>query len=840
MKNIRINKILTLCMVSISFVAILVIQAIALEVETHKEINSYIADENSVVYGSYLNNYLKSNLGIEDGVKATFNSKVIKEWISDGGVYEDNPSGCVPYWRSRNHFHNPINNSGFSGWWDTGIISGMSAIDWINQPINTQSCGYYSWNDARKYYYAALTATDKATRETNFAGTFRALGQSMHLVQDMSVPEHTRNDGHYFFYDYEVWAKGLKVSDFSPKPFTPNDAFPLSINNLFDTNQYNGTNSDITTQAAIGLAEYSNANFLSPEHIFTGFNYPAYIGMTAKIETDPVTGKKKVYLSKTGNGENIDYLARTNSFFNYLPMDYKRYGLTLDDKKVYNNYAQLLIPRAIGYSSQVLSYFFRGQLEVEMSEGNLKVKNASSGTISSGTFELYYDNAKGERNLLTSAMANTLTSSSDPQIITFAAPSDGAASYMLVYKGKLGNEPNAVIGKFIPANAEFVVFTVSLNGIAGESLTKKSVLVWNPAENGLARAPIDNADTDFQKWYQCKTIIGDPMFSSFNWDQPPHKLAPELIDVEYMDYHASSASPYNIFPETFYASVLLPQTSSPGMTIYTGLRTSKKSSADNTRYIAVIMVSWTVWGPYYDHTDGTGNHPDVIEDVNVLEDVDVTGWTNWQGGDAEAIARAKYPADYHNHPDGGERVTSTLYMGTKVIRSGTDDYTFLGPLGEFASFVDNYSSLNWLEWNQGSISEHIIPPWYPRTDPTWTEEKNYAHGRYWYSSNLEGRYSLQSIINICVIQYTPCDHTSTQAEIYGPIVELWAFGSRVIAVEAQALSTKEGSTGYNWVARGRNTELETQIKDAIEMAYTLNGIPTNEIRKTSINIEIVK
>jgi hypothetical protein len=147
-------------------------QTFALEVETHKTINFYIANENSSINGFSLDNYLKNNLGMTEGVKATFKSQMVKELISDGGEYEDEPPGCAPYWRSRNHFHNPIDKSGFSDWWDTGIFSGMSAVDWINQPPNTQSCGFYSWNDARDYYYKALTSSDKATREANFADAF--------------------------------------------------------------------------------------------------------------------------------------------------------------------------------------------------------------------------------------------------------------------------------------------------------------------------------------------------------------------------------------------------------------------------------------------------------------------------------------------------------------------------------------------------------------------------------------------------------------------------------------------------------------------------------------------
>ncbi len=512
----RKEKIFLVINISLAFLLIVVNSLYALEVVTHRAINEYIAK--SAFVGFSLDDYIKQQLGMQKGYDEKLLGKEVFLWLSDGGAFEDKPPECfIPYMRSRHHFHNPIDNSGFSGISDTGILSGMSATDWAMQPVGSQSCGCYSWNDARDYYYKALTSADKATREANFAATFRAVGQVMHLVQDMSMPEHTHNDGHLFS-QYEDWVKGQNVSYYSVSvvSFTPSASIPLSIYNLFDTEQYSGMNPDITAQSTIGLAEYSNANFLSPDKIFSGFAYPSYNDAAARIERDPATDKDILYLDKIGHGENINYLARAQEFYNYLPSDYKKLSLTLDDAKVYSSYAGFLMPRAIGYSSQVLSYFFRGQLEVKMGDGTLKVKNASAETISSGTFALYYDNADGVRSILTSMQANTLTPGGE-QTINFT-PLVGATTYMLVYQGQLGDESNAVIGKFIPIPVELVMFTVSLSGITGENMTKKSVLVWNPVSNGLEKPPMDNDDPDFQGWLIEKRDVGYPMFSGFSGD----------------------------------------------------------------------------------------------------------------------------------------------------------------------------------------------------------------------------------------------------------------------------------------------------------------------------------
>ena len=68
----------------------------------------------------------------------------------------------------------------------------------------------------------ALTSTGNTERDKYFAETFRGLGQLMQLVTDMSVPEHTRDDGHYlgnlpFYEHYEKWVKGTENVNIIPK-----------------------------------------------------------------------------------------------------------------------------------------------------------------------------------------------------------------------------------------------------------------------------------------------------------------------------------------------------------------------------------------------------------------------------------------------------------------------------------------------------------------------------------------------------------------------------------------------------------------------------------------------
>lgn len=79
---------------TILFVIILLLSlvnnALSLEKPTHEFINKYIAQ--GTINGFSLNDYLKNQLGFNDGVKEVFTfgeSKKVLEWIGEGGIKED-------------------------------------------------------------------------------------------------------------------------------------------------------------------------------------------------------------------------------------------------------------------------------------------------------------------------------------------------------------------------------------------------------------------------------------------------------------------------------------------------------------------------------------------------------------------------------------------------------------------------------------------------------------------------------------------------------------------------------------------------------------------------------
>lgn len=167
-------------------------QSFSLQEKTHEAINQFIAQ--NTVNGFSLDTYLKNNLGFKagrndflNGIDAEGNSKnkQIFWWLGYGGEQEDRPGSYTDYilnkpTRSVNHFHNPRKPWDQAGLNDTFLLktfTGQSQVLWA-QNLNQNPGGKWSWQNAREYFYIALTgkdfsgtqvATNQADREKYFA-----------------------------------------------------------------------------------------------------------------------------------------------------------------------------------------------------------------------------------------------------------------------------------------------------------------------------------------------------------------------------------------------------------------------------------------------------------------------------------------------------------------------------------------------------------------------------------------------------------------------------------------------------------------------------------------------
>ena len=162
----------------------------------------------------WLEPYFQNNLGFKNHVDELLNNggKDIKiiDLLLEGSREEDAwpDRDDIDTNRSINHFHSPIDNMGLNGEqyiYIFGIrkyieLNGESALVWA-RGTGEGSRNEYSWIRARESYseaFEALAQPEENRRQAEFeekmALTFASLGQVMHLIQDMAVPAHARND----------------------------------------------------------------------------------------------------------------------------------------------------------------------------------------------------------------------------------------------------------------------------------------------------------------------------------------------------------------------------------------------------------------------------------------------------------------------------------------------------------------------------------------------------------------------------------------------------------------------------------------------------------------------
>lgn len=461
----------------------LLCNALALEKETHRYLNRKIIEENEEKFNTYLN----SNLGFLDGVKQILNGLRVIEWFENAGRQEDEPA----YTRSFNHFHDPLQPWDLAGFNKTF----KSSLVWAQDQgmVGSLLGGDWSWKRARDSFFKGLTSLDKTSREKHFSDAFRALGQIMHLIQDASVPAHVRNDPHIYIdlfgrkigkYHYESWVQdNLAKINLSPVSFdksiftfSPDPLAPIPIANLFDTNQYDGTNLGMTTGSMIGITEYTNANFFSEGTVFQNYPHPTYLDTNyfsidwknpEVIDGEDGKQDRRIYIKKL-EGERLASLS-------YISYDCIQKGsdescpLVLDEK-VYEEYASKLIPRAVSYSAGLLDYFFRGKLQVtsipifyknRLIYLRVKIKNLTPNEIlRDGVFTLTYSfrpkdgNLDGSQDIWgqDSSPSGTLVEGKEVVIDFFLSvpiprESYASAKFTLAFKGTLGEEVGAVIGK---------------------------------------------------------------------------------------------------------------------------------------------------------------------------------------------------------------------------------------------------------------------------------------------------------------------------------------------------------------------------------------------------------
>ena len=328
--------------------------ALSYETNVHSAISANAFNQ-SVLGSGYLANLGISKINILD------NNMTALQEVQDGSIEEDDDVTL----RWLNHFYDPTTGNGLN---QGGISYGQPSLVWGRNYASND----WTFEKMRNAYYLALASANASNKKQLFGHVFRGLGQLIHLIQDKAVPAHTRNDAHFPYTlrtrdNYERYTRDA-VDPNNPQipwlTFTGYAPVELSVFNNFDTFWIN---------SGKGLSEYTNSNFLSHHTNLDDARYalPAPIGDWTTPETVGANQYTVRYLQgyatdnyRPAQSSTISHLTA----YSYMDFEMNKYGNTqrvysLNDK-VHKEYADLLIPRAVGYSAGLLNYFFRGTIDI--------------------------------------------------------------------------------------------------------------------------------------------------------------------------------------------------------------------------------------------------------------------------------------------------------------------------------------------------------------------------------------------------------------------------------------------------------------------------------------------
>jgi len=286
-----------------------------------------------------------------------------KSWIVKGSVDEDTPTRCL------NHFYDPV----FNKTWQFGgleyLYPALTAKEWAQNPFKQAlydslyiatlgsiirspvfSSANFTWQRAIYEYIKG-----------NKKQAFLSLGHVLHLIEDMSVPAHTREDSHPSVIDsdiYEDYPSSFTYSQFNQVyqeliKANTKPTIKANLNEYFDA-----------------IASYSNNYFLSSDTIppskyqLPEISFPN----TPEIGSD---GVLRYFLLGYDESGSLFHLAKQEVNWR-IQTGLNNY--TLKNDTVLSDYWQRLAKKDVLTSAGVINLFFK-EVEKTKSDPNFLSKN---------------------------------------------------------------------------------------------------------------------------------------------------------------------------------------------------------------------------------------------------------------------------------------------------------------------------------------------------------------------------------------------------------------------------------------------------------------------------------
>lgn len=264
------------------------------------------------------------------------------DWIRQGSIDEDDVDYLTMRARSSNHFYDPVNKTGWTNTMTLEILGEPSPVwahDSVKQSIFPR--GDYTWERA---IYDYVNGDKKHAYE--------GLGHILHLIEDKTVPAHTRNDFHL-----SPTIAGYDMGEREPfEDWTRNNARVGNIKFDFSQNLFQESKKPIIfdnlNQYFENVALYTNTGFFSQD---TVNKYSKPLILFEKAE-------------KTDEGKTISYAYGVDEYYQNFRLakidsysDTKLYIVNTNDiegtEKVNSDYWSRLAPKSILAGAGIIKLF---------------------------------------------------------------------------------------------------------------------------------------------------------------------------------------------------------------------------------------------------------------------------------------------------------------------------------------------------------------------------------------------------------------------------------------------------------------------------------------------------
>ncbi|WP_457592374.1 cadherin domain-containing protein [Hydrogenimonas sp.] len=327
---------------------------------------------------------------------------------------------------------------------------------------------HYSFDLAQRWFKNGFTLPQKSDRRKYQAKMLVAVGHLMHMMNDMNVPAHVRDDSHPLGDPLEVWMRGGDGT---------NDTGFYVRGSKVANERYAGnapTRFDIFENGMKLEANYTAGHFFSKDTIFHKNYHPRKEELNIP-ELDPNHPGDYGYVTDA-NGRKLA-VAYWSGWFGRVR---KTLDYSVKSDVIHHEYGKVLIPRAIANAAGFLNYFFRGQMEVEANACGVKVTNVSdpstvsgAGAVtfkSGGVLKVFYDDEAGNRKMIgkkTLEVDLPVQESVFVPVRFFKKEHDemgDAKVWTVVYEGDIGSEKGVSVATAAIEDTAFEDIPKAVNG----------------------------------------------------------------------------------------------------------------------------------------------------------------------------------------------------------------------------------------------------------------------------------------------------------------------------------------------------------------------------------------